>query len=159
MGTGEVRAKPDIAFITIGVTRRADTARETLTQNNVAMMEIMDHLKQAGIEPKDIQTSNFSVNPAYQHDNQGQHPPKIIGYDVSNQVTVTMRKLGDIGTILDDVVSKGSNQIYGIAFSIADPQPLLDEARRLAIADAMRKSRLYAESAGIALGPIVSILE
>ena len=159
LGTGEIRTKPDIAIITIGVTKRADTAREALTQNNGAMMEIIDHLKQAGTQTKDIQTSNFTVSPAYLYDNQNQQPPKIIGYDVSNQVTVTLRKLEDTGTILDQVVSKGSNQIFGIAFSIADPQPLEDQARRLAVADALRKAKLYADSAGISLGQIVSILE
>jgi uncharacterized protein YggE len=72
---------------------------------------------------------------------------------------VIVRKLEDLGSLLDQVVAKGSNQIYGIAFSIADPRPLEDEARRLAIADALRKARLYAESAGISLGQILSILE
>lgn len=158
-GLGEVRAKPDIAIITIGVATRALTARQALAQNNDAMQQIIDHLKAAGIEAKDIQTSNFSVAPAYAYDNQGQQPPKIIGYDVSNQVTVIMRKLADMGSILDEAVSKGSNQIQGISFSIDKPESLQDEARRLAIADATRKARLYAESAGISLGPILSIHE
>jgi uncharacterized protein YggE len=159
MGIGEVRARPDMAVITVGVIRRAATAREALSQNNSAMTEVINLLKQLGIDEKDIQTSGFSVNPAYQYDNQNQQPPKIIGYDVSNQVAVIVRKLEDLGGLLDQVVSKGSNQIYGIAFSIADPKPLEDEARRLAIADALRKAQLYAESAGISLGQIVSILE
>lgn len=159
MGSGEVRARPDIAIITIGVTKRADTARDALTQNNDAMRGIIDHLKQAGIQPKDIQTSNFTVSPAYIYDNQNREPPKIVGYDVSNQVTVTVRKLEDVGAILDQVVSKGSNQIYGIGFSIDNPRPLEDEARRLAVGDAKRKAKLYADSAGISLGRIVNILE
>jgi uncharacterized protein YggE len=159
MGTGEVRARPDMAVITIGVMKRAATAREALTANNKAMTEVVDLLKQMGIDEKDIQTSGFSVNPAYQYDNQNQQPPKIIGYDVSNQLAVIIHKLENIGSILDQVVSKGSNQIFGIGFSIAAPEPLEDEARRLAMADAKRKARLYAESAGISLGRIVSILE
>jgi hypothetical protein len=159
IGTGEVRAKPDIAVITLGVTTRAATAREALTRNNGAMTEILDHMQQAGIPPKDVQTSNFTVNPAYVYDNQNQQPPKIVGYDVSNQVTVIMRKLEAMGEVLDQVVSKGSNQIHGISFSIDDPKPLEDQARRLAVADARRKAQLYAESAGISLGEIVSIFE
>jgi uncharacterized protein YggE len=159
LGLGEVRAKPDIAVITIGVAKRANTAREALAQNNTAMQQIIDHLKAAGIETKDIQTSNFSVAPAYAYDNQGQQPPRIIGYDVSNQVTVIMRKLADMGAILDEAVSQGSNQIHGISFSIDKPQALQDEARRLAIADATRKAKLYAESAGVSLGQILSIHE
>lgn len=159
MGIGEVRAKPDMAVITVGVTKRAVTAREALTQNNLAMTQVIELLKQMGVEEKDIQTSGFSVNPAYQYDNQNQQPPKLIGYDVSNQAAVIIRKLEDLGSILDQVVSRGSNQIFGIAFSIADPKPLEDQARRLAVADAARKAQLYAESAGILLGRIVSILE
>jgi uncharacterized protein len=159
IGTGEVRARPDIAIITLGVMKRAATAREALTQNNQAMAEIIAHLRQSGIEEKDIQTSNFTVNPAYQYDNQGQQPPKIIGYDVSNQVTAVVRKLDALGAILDEAVSKGSNQIYGISFSIDDPRAREDEARKLAIEDATRKARLIAESAGVTLGPILNILE
>jgi uncharacterized protein len=159
IGSGEVKAKPDIGVVTLGVIRRADTAAATLKQNNDAMAEIIALLQQSGIDAKDIQTTNFSVNPAYHYDNDNQQPPRIIGYDVSNQVTIIVRKLDAMGTILDSAVGKGSNQIQGIAFSIDDPRPLEDEARRRALVDAQRKARLYAEGAGVTLGPIMSILE
>jgi uncharacterized protein YggE len=159
IGTGEVKARPDIGIITVGVLKRAPTAQEALKQNNDAMAEIIAHLEQVGVAPKDIQTTNFSVNPAYHYDNQNQQPPRIIGYDVSNQVTIIVRKLDTMGLILDQVVGKGSNQIHGITFSIDDPRPLEDEARKRALVDAQRKARLYAEGAGITLGPIMSILE
>jgi uncharacterized protein YggE len=159
VGLGEVRARPDIALITLGVASRAATAREALTRNNAAMAEVIDYLKQAGIDQKDIQTSNFAVNPVYVYDQNNQQPPKITGYEASNQVTVTIRKLPDLGLVLDQAVSKGSNQIYGIAFSVAEPEPLQDQARRLAIADATRKAKLYAEAAGVTLGNITMISE
>jgi uncharacterized protein YggE len=159
IGTGEVKARPDIGIVTVGVIKRADTAAEALKQNNDAMEEIIALLRQAGIDAKDIQTTNFSVNPAYRYDNENQQPPRIIGYDVSNQVTIIVRKLDAMGSILDSVVSKGSNQIQGIAFSIDEPRPLEDEARRRALTDAQRKEQLYAVGAGIVLGPILSIFE
>jgi|RhiMetdeSRZDD1v2_1073273.scaffolds.fasta_scaffold34939_2 uncharacterized protein len=159
IGTGEVKARPDIGIVTVGVIKRADTAAEALKQNNDAMEEIIALLRQAGIDAKDIQTTNFSVNPAYRYDNENQQPPRIIGYDVSNQVTIIVRKLDAMGSILDSVVGKGSNQIQGIAFSIDEPRPLEDEARRRALTDAQRKAKLYAEGAGIVLGPIMSIFE
>jgi uncharacterized protein YggE len=159
IGTGEVKAKPDIGIVTVGVIKRADTAAAALRQNNDAMTEIIALLQQAGVDAKDIQTTNFSVNPAYHYDNNNQQPPRIIGYDVSNQVTIIVRKLDAMGTILDSAVGKGSNQIHGIAFSIDDPRPLEDEARRRALVDAQRKARLYAEGAGVTLGPIMSIFE
>lgn len=159
IGTGEVKAKPDIGIVTVGVIKRADTAAEALKQNNDAMTDIIALLQQAGVDAKDIQTTNFSVNPAYHYDNSNQQPPRIIGYDVSNQVTIIVRKLDAMGTILDSAVGRGSNQIHGIAFSIDDPRPLEDEARRRALVDAQRKARLYTEGAGITLGPIMSIFE
>ncbi|MDP9137034.1 MAG: SIMPL domain-containing protein [Pseudomonadota bacterium] len=158
-GIGEVRARPDTAMVRIGVMRRAATARAALTASNAAMAEIIDYLKTTGIEPKDIQTVNFTVNPVYLYDSNNQQPPKITGYDVSNDLHVTIRKLGDLGTALDDAVSKGSNQVHGVQFTIAEPRPLQDEARKLAIADASAKARLYAQAAGVALGPVLSISE
>jgi uncharacterized protein YggE len=148
-----------MALITLGVASRAATAREALSRNNSAMAEVIDDLKQSGIDEKDIQTSNFAVNPVYVYDQNNQQPPKITGYEASNQVTVTIRKLADLGLILDRAVSKGSNQIYGIAFSVAEPEPLQDQARRLAVADAARKAKLYAEAAGVTLGNITTISE
>jgi uncharacterized protein len=120
---------------------------------------VIDYLKQSGIDEKDIQTSNFAVNPVYVYDQSNQQPPKITGYEASNQVTVTIRKLPDLGMVLDRAVSKGSNQIHGIAFSVAEPEPLQDQARRLAVADATRKAKLYAEAAGVTLGNITMISE
>jgi hypothetical protein len=158
-GTGEVRAKPDTAMVKIGVMRRAVTAREALTASNAAMAGIIDYLKKAGIEPKDMQTVNFSVNPVYLYDSNNQQPPKITGYDVSNDLHVTIRKLADLGKALDDVVSGGSNQIHGVQFTIAEPRPLQDEARRRAVADASAKAQLYSQAAGVALGQVLSISE
>ncbi len=158
-GTGEVRAKPDMAMVRIGVMRRAATAREALTAGNAAMTEVIDYLKQSGIEPKDIQTVNFSVNPVYVYDSKNQEPPKITGYDVSNELHVTIRKLEELGRVLDEAVSKGSNQIHGVEFTIAEPRSLEDEARRRAVADAAAKAKLYSKAAGVTLGRILSIAE
>lgn len=156
-GHGEVKAKPDMAIITVGVLNQGTTAREAVTANNTAMEKVIASLKAAAIEPKDIQTSNFSVNPRYDYQNNVQ--PRLVGYDVSNNVTVTVRNLAKLGGVLDDVVSEGSNQVNGIMFAIANPDPLEDEARKLAVTDARRKANLYAEAAGVALGTVMSISE
>jgi len=158
-GHGEVKAKPDMAVINVGVTTQAQTAREALTENTKAMEKILATLKAAGIEAKDIQTSNFSVNPRYQYDPNNVQPPRVIGYDVSNTLAVSVRKLATLGEVLDKVVSEGSNQINGIMFAIADTGKLEDEARKLAFADAERKAKLYAETTRITLGQIMSLSE
>lgn len=157
-GRGEVRAKPDMATVSIDVVRQAGTAREALDANTAAMQEVLASLKAQGFEDRDIQTSSFSVSPRYDYSKDGA-PPKIVGYEVSNQVTVTVRDLKKLGAVLDKAVSDGSNQITGVAFSIATPEPLMDEARKLAIKDALRKARVFADAAQVTLGPITRIAE
>jgi uncharacterized protein len=158
-GHGEVKARPDMAVVNVGVMSQAKTAREALTQNTAAMEKIFASLKAAGIEAKDIQTSNFSVNPRYDYGQNNNQPPRLVGYDVANSVAVSVRKLDTLGSVLDTVVSEGSNQINGIMFAIADDEKLKDEARKLAVADAERKAKLYAETTRITLGQIMGVSE
>ena len=157
-GHGEVHVAPDMAMITIGVQTGADTARDALTANTAAMQAIFAKLKQAGIADKDVQTSNFSVQPRYDY-NDNTQPPKLVGYDVLNTVTVSVRKLDDLGMLLDQVVSAGSNQINGIAFQVSQPETAMDEARQLAVRDAARKASVYTTAANVKLGPLVAISE
>lgn len=158
-GHGEVKSKPDMAIVSVGVMSQGTTAREALTANTAAMQKIFAALKTAGIEAKDIQTSNFSVNPRFQYDQENKKPPLVVGYDVSNMVSVSVRKLDTLGAVLDTMVSEGSNQINGIGFAIADDQNMQDEARKLAVADAERKAKLYAATTGVTLGQIMSVSE
>jgi hypothetical protein len=158
-GVGEVRAKPDLAVVRIGVVSQAATARAALDYNNAAMREIMRSLTEQGIAARDVQTSQFTVQPRYRHDRNGEAPPRIDGYEVSNQLAVTVRDLDRLGPVLDQAVRVGSNQILGVEFSLDDPEPRRDEARRLAVADAVRKAQVYAEAAGIELGPIRAMAE
>ena len=122
------------------------------------MANVVAELKAQGIEPKDIQTTNFSVRPRFQQSKDGK-PPKIIGYRVVNSVTITLRDLKQLGAILDKVVTLGSNQIGGITFSVDDPAKLEDQARNRAMQDGIRKAKLYAGAAGAALGKVVTIQE
>jgi uncharacterized protein YggE len=162
-GTGEVQSAPDTAFINAGVTTTGATAGEALAANTKAMSALIATLKTEGVEAKDIQTSQFSVNPQYVYpdrDAKGETPPpRIVGYQVQNGVNVKVRKLGDLGTILDKIVGAGANTVNNINFSVADPAELLTEARKAAFADARQKAETYAEAAGGALGSIISVNE
>lgn len=157
-GHGEVKSAPDMAFVTTGVATQGATAAEALAANTTAMTALFAALKAAGIAEKDIQTSNFMVQPRYDY-NDGKQPPVLVGYDVSNNVTVTVRQIDGLGSLLDKVVQAGSNQINGISFQVSKPDDGLDEARKLAAADATRKAKLYAETMGVTLGPVLSISE
>lgn len=160
-GTGEVSAAPDMAVVSLGVVEQADTAREALQANTEAMTKVMDILQGQNIAEKDIQTSGFNISPRYVHpkNGNGQEPPRIVGYEVSNQVTVRVRDLDALGGLLDKVVGAGSNRISGISFTIDEAQALEDQARRKAVADARRKADLYAADAGFQIGPVQSMTE
>ena len=162
-GVGEVVSAPDTASVTTGVATLGKTAREALTANTTAVAALISALKGFNIDAKDIQTSGFSVNPQYvypEKDATGAVPPPVIaGYQVQNGVNVTVRKLPDLGKILDGIVSVGANTINGVTFTVDDPSKLLDEARKAAFADAEAKAKIYTTAAGVGLGRIVSIAE
>ncbi len=157
-GTGVAKARPDTAHISTGVVSEAVSAREALDKSNGTMSRVVTELKAQGLDPKDIQTTDFSVQPRYRRFKDGK-PPEIIGYRVVNSVLVKVRQLERLGEILDKVVTLGANRIGGIAFSVDDPAALQDAARKRAVQNAIRKARLYAEAAGAKLGKVMKISE
>ena len=158
-GTGIVTSAPDIAYINLGVNSSAQTARVALDKNNKAMNNIINAIKKIEVENKDIQTSNFSINPRYNRVQNQEGLPEIIGYEVFNNLNITIRNLDELGAILDKVVTLGSNRINNIQFAIANPQPLEDQARALAAKDAKRRAEIYAATLGFNLGKIIEITE
>ena len=156
-GTGTVEAAPDIATLMIGVTTQADTAAAALAANSAALDAVLARLTEAGVAPGDMQTSNLSLNPNWT--GYEVNAPVISSYIASNMLTITIRKLDTIGAVLDASVADGANTLNGLVFAVADPKPLLDEARKEAVADARAKAKLLAEAAGVKLGKIVSIAE
>jgi uncharacterized protein YggE len=156
--TGTVVVEPDQARITGGVTADGATAREALTKNTAAMQKVIAELKAAGIDAKDIQTAAFRVEPRYTRPAEG-HAPTIDGYTVTNEVQVLVRDLGKLGDILDRLVSAGANQTAGLSFEVSQAETLLDEARKQAVANALRRAQLYAQAAGAAVGEVLFITE
>lgn len=154
----EVAADPDMARLSSGVASEADSAREALSRNTAAMSKVIAGLKAAGVDPKDIQTSSFHVEPRYTNPREGQ-APVINGYRVSNQVDVRVRDLKRLGEIMDSLVSLGANQVSGLAFDVSQAETLKDEARKLAIANARRRAELFAAAAGASVGEVISISE
>ncbi|MDX5349888.1 MAG: SIMPL domain-containing protein [Paracoccaceae bacterium] len=156
-GIGTVEAAPDVASLSIGVTTQGDTAVAALAANSAAMEAVMTRLTAAGIEARDMQTSNLSVNPNWSGYDTA--TPTISGYVAANLLTVTIRDLGALGQVLDAAVQDGANTLNGLTFGLADPAPLMDEARKEAVADARARAELLATAAGVKLGRIVSISE
>jgi len=155
--TGEVTRVPDIAIITAGVVSRSPTATAALQDTANRMQAVLAALRRAGVEARDIQTSNVSLNPEYRYENN--EPPKLVGYSASNNVSVRFRDIKSSGKILDALVAQGANQINGPNLTVDKPEAALDEARAKAIAVGRARAELYARSMGLRVVRIVSVNE
>lgn len=156
-GTGRVYLTPDIATISIGVRTDHESASEAVADNNVQIQQVVAALGDLGVDDKDIQTSNFSIYPQQQYDDQGNITSTT--YVVENTVTVMIRDLAMLGDVLDAAVANGANSIYGIQFDVEDKTAAQSEAREKAVEDARIKAAELAEAAGVTLGEIHTISE
>jgi uncharacterized protein YggE len=157
-GDGSVFVTPDAATVSIGVNTVNAELATAQAEANKTIDDILTALKAAGIDDKDIQTSNFSVSLLQDYNNDGT-PGKITGYQVNNQLNVTVRKLDNLGTVLETVIAKGANSVYGINFIVTDPSAAASQARTQAVADATKKAQELAAAAGAKLGRVISISE
>lgn len=153
----EVRRAPDLATVSAGVVTEAADANAAMRANAERMQQVVDAIRKAGIEPRDVQTGAITLNPQYRYAENA--PPSITGYQASNTVNVTVRDLARLGKILDALVATGANQIHGPTFEIADREPVLDEARRKALEQARARADMYAQSLGMRVRRIVTISE
>ncbi len=156
-GAGTVTTQPDQATITIGVQITAPTLEAATQQASDSMTKVLDAIKAQGIDAKDIQTSNYSVNPITNFQN-GQ-TAQVTGYQVSNIVTVTVKNLANLGHVLDAGVGAGANYLGGVIFDVADPAPFQSQARTKAVQNAAQIAQTLAQAAGVKLGPVISITE
>ena len=154
---GEVRVAPDMATITTGVQTEARTAQEAMAQNRAQMTQVIAALRRSGIEERHIQTSGLNLNAVYDYPQNQQ--PILRGYQASNQVTVQVHDLDNLGQAVDAVVAAGANQINGISFGLADPSAAEDAARREAVRTLQQRAQLYAEATGMRIVGLRSLNE
>ncbi|MEE9374981.1 MAG: SIMPL domain-containing protein [Rhizobiaceae bacterium] len=161
--TGQATVAPDMAILNFAVVRQGKTAREALNANTIAMGEVLAALKQEGIADRDLQTSNFNIQPRYHYTKRNssgeQKPPQIIGYQVTNGLIVRIRKLEILGNILDTVVTLGVNSGGGVSFTSDNPDKTIEVARKNAMINAIAKAKTLTGAAGIKLGRILEISE
>jgi len=157
-GSGTVYAKADIANLEVGLrTGTKKTAAEATTDSTNKMNAIIEAVKALDIEEKDIKTSGYSLNPVYNWtENRGQ---ELIGYEVSQNVSLKIRDLNKIGDVIAKTTEKGANQIGNISFTIDDEYELKNQARELAIEKAKEKAMMIAEQSGMKLGEVKSVYE
>jgi len=162
-GQGSADIAPDMAILTLTVTRQAETARAALDANSSAMTEVHKAMQKSGIENRDMQTSGFSIQPNYVYPVQKspaeREPPRIAGYTVRNSLTVRIRDIDAVGAILDQSVSLGVNDGGNITFTNADPSAAIAEARTTAVHDAIARADTLAAAAGVKRGRLLEISE
>lgn len=157
--SGKVEAKPDIALVQAGVETYAQTARAALDGNSAAMARIIAALKAKGFGERDLGTSAFSISPRYDNSKSLNQRNKIVGYSVSNTVSVKVRDIATVGAVLDELVDLGVNDVGGVSFIVSAADELLDGARSEAVKTARKRAELYAEAAGVKLGKVLRISE
>ncbi|MSP78515.1 MAG: DUF541 domain-containing protein [Dehalococcoidia bacterium] len=158
-GEGKVSAQPDLALLSLGVESRARTVEEARAAAATSMTAVLDAIKKHGVVEKDIQTRYFNISPEYTYrtinDQFGQRSQQVlVGYVVTNQATVKVRKLDDVGPVIHDVSKAGGDltRLQGVGFTIDDPTTLQTQARDLAVKAALAKADQMAKAAGVTLG-------
>lgn len=158
-GSGAVSAVPDMLRVDLSVSARARKAGDALRQMGDQVDAVVLALTEAGIAEGDLQTARLSLYPEMSNDRVGTEPPEILAFVAATNIAVISRDIGASGAILDAVVAAGVDQIRGLQFDVQDKAPLLEQARREAVADAIAKTALYADAAGVTPGAVLSIAE
>ncbi len=156
-GTGKVTVVPDEAVFSAGISVNKSTVKEAQTEANRVINSVSDSLKKLGVDPKDIQTSNYSVYPQYDF----QSGRRITGYSVTANLSVRVRDLDKINDAIDAATNNGANQVGGISLGVNEDKrkELGKEARKKAIDEARQKAQELASLAGMSLGRVVDIQE
>lgn len=155
-GSGHVTVTPDTAIASIGVDITAPTLAEATKEAADKMTAVIAAIKAQGVDAKDIQTSSYNVYPITNSPKEGESP-KITGYHVSNIVTIKVRKIDDVGKVIDASLTAGANSVNSVFFTLDDPSQAQNDARTAAVKDAMAKAQTLATAAGVKVGKIISI--
>ena len=162
-GDGKVTVTPDIAMISFSVVTQGKEPETIQEENTEKMNEVISFIKEQGIEPKDIKTSNYNLYPQYDYgrrpDIYPPPPPKIIGYTLTQTVQVKVRDLGKVAPILGGLPERGINQIDTVSFDVEDPDEYLNQAREEAFKKARDKADAMAKFNGTRVRRVVTFSE
>ncbi len=155
-GTGNVSGVPNQLSLSMGVQTSAGSVATALRQANTAARSVTAVLRRSGVATSDIQTSGLSIYPSY---SGSSGVPS--GYQVSEELTITLRRLPVAGSQISAAARAGGNAttINGVSLNLSDTSTLLASAREKAVVDAKAKAAAYAHALGRPLGPVVSMSE
>ncbi len=154
-GSGVVTGRPDVLRVEYSVQETGETVDAALQDANAAMQRVQEVFLDGGVAEEDLQTSGLWINPRYGKGST------IVGYAVSEDLTVKIRELEVAGALISDAVTAGGDaaRVNGIAFALEDNEALLDQARQQAVADARSSAETLASAADRGLGRAITITE
>ena len=158
--TGEytIYVKPDVARVSFGVETNALTAQEAQSSNSLVMNKVISELLAQGISREDVQTSNFSLYPVYEtQENVRFSQQVLVGYRCNNTVTVRIKYLGKIGQIIDVTVKAGATNVGGISFGVLDSKKYEDQVLAKAVENARHKAEVMAKAAGVTIKDVINM--
>jgi len=155
-GSGEVKAQPDMAYVTLGVEARKPTLAAARTEVNAAVERLLALTRELKIEPKFVDSTRLQVQPDYRWDEKASKQV-LLGYVVNRQIEVEVHDLDRLGTLLEKSVSAGVNQLGGARLDSSRRKELEREALTKAVDDARLNADALARAAGAKLGPVQSI--
>jgi uncharacterized protein len=157
-GVGTVVTAPDIADLRLGVSFTRPTVKAARADAAATMTKVIAALKALGIADKDIQTTNLSLQPAYDY-SANANPPRITGYTLSNGVAITVRDLDKVGDAIDNSLAAGATTFDGVTFRVSDPATAQKQARTDAMTLAKADADTLAAAAGVTITGVQSISE
>ncbi|MBH0198678.1 MAG: SIMPL domain-containing protein [Nitrospira sp.] len=162
--TGMVPHAPDTAFVTFGLETAGKSLAEAQRRNNSIMSKVMDRLRDLQIDSERIQTSSFTVSPQYRPPSNrptdaSPASPEIVGYVVSNMLTVEIRALDKVGTVIEEVLKAGANTFHGLHWGLRDEQAVRLSALKLAADKVREKAAVLSEALRVKLVRVLSVNE
>lgn len=160
-GNGEVDVAPTRAVVSLGATVHEKDAATAQHKVSAIIQKSIDALVALGIKQEKIHTDRISLNPVYQPmaPNDAYRHRKIVGYEASNLLQITLDDLTQIGPVIDAAVADGADEIQGVDFQLADDTEATQDALRKAMLQAHAKALAIADAAHVQLGRALEIEE
>ncbi|MBM4177338.1 SIMPL domain-containing protein [Candidatus Gribaldobacteria bacterium] len=154
--SGKATVTPDIALLKAGVTTEGNSVEKIVAENHTKMNNIIEAVKNSGVEEKDIQTTSYSLTPRYDWLETGR---VFRGYTLNQEIAVKVRNFEKIGDVLELVTKNGGNVIGNLQFTIDDQEKIKAMALENAILNAKAKAKELAKASGLKLGKLINVYE
>lgn len=155
-GEGKATIKPDTANVSAGVSANGASVKEVQDKINIVINKVSDAVKTQGVDPKDIQTANYNINPTYDFTGGSQ---KVTGYSASTNITIKVRNIDNTGKVIDAATGAGATNVASLGFDAEDKSEAENEARKKAVEQARKKAEDASKIAGFTLGKVINYSE